>query len=165
MEQRPKISIKLQTADKIIELSALVFFLFIWFVVLSEYSQLPEIIPTHFNGSGKADAFGDKTTILALPIVASVIVLVLTVLNFYPHVFNYPVEITKENAEKQYRIATRMLRCLKLVILITFIFLAYMTLQTINGNANGLGVWALPCVFGLIALPLFFFLIQMFKNS
>ena len=41
------------------------------------YPSLPNIIPTHFNGSGEADAWGDKSTIYLLPFimgVASVVV-------------------------------------------------------------------------------------------
>ena len=165
MEQRPKINIKLQATDKIIELSALMIFLFIWFLALSGYSQLPEIIPTHYNGFGKADAFGNKANILVLPIVASVLAIALTVINFYPHLLNYTVEITEVNAEKQYRIATRMLRCLKLIVLIIFTFIVYMTQQTSKGIADGLGEWILPSVLGLIFIPIFYFLTQMTKNS
>ncbi|ESU23990.1 hypothetical protein FEDK69T_10500 [Flavobacterium enshiense DK69] len=165
MEQKPKISIKLLFTDKIIELLALIVFLSIWFLALSGYSQLPETIPTHYNGFGKADAFGNKANILVLPIVASVLAIALTAINFYPHLLNYTVAITQENAEKQYRLATRMLRCLKLIVLIIFTFIVYMTQQTSKGIADGLGEWILPTILGLIFIPIFYFLTQMSKNS
>ena len=44
-------------------------------------------------------------------------------LNKYPHLFNYPQQITKENAERLYTVGTGMIRTIN--ALITWIFVYY----------------------------------------
>ena len=67
-------------------------------MTVANYFELPEIIPTHYNEAGEADSYGDKLNILALPIISTLLFIGLTILNKRPHLFNYPSEITKENA-------------------------------------------------------------------
>lgn len=165
MEDRPKIKIQLTTFDKIIEAIGWTALIGIWVLALYNYTELPQTIPTHFDGFGKADAYGSKANLLALPLIATAIFILLTILSFFPHLYNYPTSITKENAEKQYRTSIRMFRFLKLIILIVFGLIVCLTQQNINGNADGLGAWFLPFVLGIIFLPLFYFLTQMVKNS
>ncbi|MCG2612275.1 DUF1648 domain-containing protein [Flavobacterium sp. SM15] len=165
MEERPKLKIPLKPFDKIVEALGWAALIGIWILTLSNYTELPQTIPTHFDGSGQADGYGSKMNLLALPLISSVIFIVLTALSFFPHLHNYPAGITQENAEKQYQTSTRMFRFLKLIILIIFGLIVYMTLKTINGTADGLGTWFLPLVLGLIFIPIFYFLTQMVKNS
>src|SRR5689334_19196218 len=114
MSSRPKIKLKLSLADKVIEVAGFLALGFLWTLTVSNFSSLPEIIPTHFNGAGEVDDYGSKNMILILPVIATILFAGLTFLNKFPHLFNYPTEITGENAEKQYRSATRLMRCLKL---------------------------------------------------
>ena len=127
--------------------------------------ELPEIIPTHYNATGKADGFGNKSNILVLPIISTVLFIGLTTLNKYPHIFNYPIEITEQNALHQYTNATRMMRVLKLVIVVIFGLIVFKTIQNVNGNADGLGTWFLPLTMGLIFIPIFYFLINANKKK
>ena len=120
MNKRPQIKLQLNQTDKILEIVGWVSVVGIWALTLTNYSILPEIIPIHFNGAGKADGFGNKTHIFVLPIISTLLFIGLTILNKHPHIFNYPSQITKENAVDQYTNATRMIRVLKLVIVVLF---------------------------------------------
>lgn len=106
MEKRPKIKTVLTTADKITEIFGLLTLIFMWFLSIYNYADLPEIIPVHYNGSGEADAFGNKIEILTLPMVASVIFIVLTTLNFFPHFSTIPApspkKISKNNTAQEH---------------------------------------------------------------
>ena len=134
----------------------------IWALPLINYFDLPEIIPIHFNGAGKADRFGNKTHIFILPIISTLLFIGLTILNKRPHIFNYPSQITKENAVHQYTNATRMMRVLKLVIVLLFGLIIFKTIENVNGNADGLGTWFLPFTIGLfISLTIYFLIISM----
>ncbi len=102
---------------KIIEGMALIVFISIWVMVIYSYNKLPQIIPVHFDLSGNVDRMGDKSSIFTLPFIASFIYLLLTVLNKYPHMFNYIGEITLDNAKSQYTFATRLLMVIKVIVL------------------------------------------------
>ena len=129
MKNRPKIKLKLNTTDKLIEIVGWIAVLGIWVLTIVNYFELPEIIPTHYNGTGKADGFGSRSTILVLPIISTILFIGLTVLNKYPHILNYATEITKENAVQHYANATRLLRFLKLIVVIVFGLIVLRTIQ------------------------------------
>ena len=165
MEERPKIKLELTTIDKIFEIFGWVSILAIWVLTITNYTNLPDIIPIHYNGSGQADGFGGKGNILTLPLVATVLFIGLTILNKFPQVFNYPTNITTDNALIQYISATRMIRYLKLIIVVIFGLIALQTIRNVNGQTRGLGVWFLPLTLGLIFIPLTYFVIKSFKKT
>ncbi|SEA78978.1 DUF1648 domain-containing protein [Psychroflexus halocasei] len=162
---RPKLKVKMTNSDKGLEILGWILLAVIWVLTISKYSQLPETIPIHYNGLGEADGFGNKWNILTLPIVASILYVGMTILNKYPHVFNYPNNITEQNAMKKYKIATRLVRVLKLVVVIIFGLIVFRTLQNINGSADGLGIWFLPLTMALIFIPMAYFLIKMSNDK
>lgn len=165
MNNRPKIKPILTTTDKVIEFICWIALIGIWILTLTNYSALPETIPIHYNGVGEADGFGDKGNILTLPIISTILFIGLTILNKYPHVFNYPNTISEENALQQYTNATRLIRLLKLVIIIIFGLIVFKTIQNVNGNAEGLGVWFLPLTFGLIFIPMAYYLTKLLRTK
>ncbi len=85
MEERPKVKLELTTTDKVFELLGWLSIVAVWILTIKNYNNLPEIIPIHFNGSGQADGFGGKATILTLPIVSTILFIGMTVLNKFPH--------------------------------------------------------------------------------
>lgn len=159
-EQRPKIKLIPSTADKLVDLLGWIVLLAIWGWTFSHFSTLPETIPTHYNAAGEADDFGGKTSIIRLPIIATLLFIGVTVLNRYPHIFNYPTTITQDNALRLYTLATRMLRYLKLVLVTVFGGITFKTIQTASGESSGLGAWFLPLTAGLIFIPLIYFVIK-----
>ncbi len=163
--ERPKITLIPTNADKLVELLGWLILLALWTLTINHYSALPDTIPTHFNAAGEADGFGSKVSIIALPVIASVLFIGLTLLNRYPHSFNYPTAITQDNALRQYTLATRMLRYLKLVLLLVFGGIEFMTIQNATGKAAGLGVWFLPLTLVLVFLPLIYFVVNSFKSN
>lgn len=163
MKERPELKIKLTIADKIFEFVGWLLVVFVWGLSLINYSNLPNSIATHYNYAGKADAFGGKASILLLPFVATVLFTGLTFINKFPHIFNYPTNITKDNALRQYTNATRLIRYLKLIIVLIFGLILYQTIRLANGQTGILGAWSLPSILGLIFLPLIYFIFRSLK--
>ena len=159
-EERPKIKLIPTTRDKLVEILGLLILIALWGYTISHFSNLPETIPTHYNAAGEADDFGGKTSIIRLPIIATLLFIGITVLNQYPHIFNYPTTITQDNALRIYTLATRMLRYLKLVFVTIFGGITFKTIQTASGESSGLGGWFLPLTAGLIFIPLIYFVIK-----
>lgn len=165
MSNRPKLKLNLTTADRVIEVVGLICLIGLWIFTLSNYYSLPETIPIHYNGAGEVDRIGEKWNILALPIVSSILFIGLTILNKYPHVFNYPSTITQENALDYYTNATRLIRFLKLVILIIFGFIVFKTIQNVNRNAVGLGNLFFPLAFGIVLIPMIYYFTKFKKKN
>ena len=165
MNKRPRIKLQLKQTDKILEVVGWVSVFGIWALPLINYFDLPEIIPIHFNGAGKADEFGNKTHIFILPIISTLLFIGLRTLNKHPHIFNYPNQITKENALDQYTNATRMMRVLKLVIIVLFGLIVFRKFQIVNGHADGLGTWFLPFTIGVFIILTLYFLMMSMKDK
>ena len=164
-EERPKIKLIPTTADNLVDLLGWIMLLSIWALTTTHYSTLPDTIPTHFNAAGEADGFGSKASIIGLPVIATLLFIGLTVLNRYPHIFNYPLAITEDNALRLYTLATRMLRYLKLVLVLVFGGIEFMTIQHATGKGAGLGVWFLPLTLVLVFLPLIYFVVKSVQTN
>jgi uncharacterized membrane protein len=151
--------------DQVLELLGWGVLLALWVWTGTSYSSLPDSIPTHFNAAGEADGFGRKASIVGLPVIVTLLYIGLTLLNRFPHIFNFPTPITQDNALRQYTNATRMIRNLKLILVLVFAGISFQTIKQANGEAAGLGVWFLPVTLGAIFLPLLYFVINSIKEK
>jgi uncharacterized membrane protein len=139
--------------------------LFLWLFNLVHFNDLPATIPIHFNGSGIADSYGPRASIFGLPVIGTLLYIGLTVLQKYPQHFNFSVPITTENALYQYTNAVKMIRVLKIIILVLFFAIDYLTMLTAVGKGDGLGKWFLPFTFGVLFIPIIYFFIQSTKSK
>jgi uncharacterized membrane protein len=158
MQERPKIKLEFTYSDLVLEVLGWFTIALLWILTILNYTSLPESIPTHFNASGQVDDYGNKGSILLLPAVGTIIFAVILLLTRIPHIFNYPVTITEENAERQYRNAARMMRYMKFVVVFTFLIIQYRTIETAEGIAKGLGIWFMPVALGITFVPLALFI-------
>jgi len=163
VEPRPKIKLQLSAFDKMMEVAGLLMLLGLWVFALFAYFNLPDIIPTHFNVSGKVDKYGSKTTVIILAIFCTILFIGLSILNKFPNIFNYAIKITSVNAAAQYTLATRMLRILKLSLTIVFTIVLYFIYSTSLGKMKGIAVWFLPFVFCILLIPTIYFIVKSFK--
>ncbi|MEI6090122.1 MAG: DUF1648 domain-containing protein [bacterium] len=164
MGTRPRIKLELTNYDRLFETLGWSILLTLWIFTVTNYYNLPETIPTHFNGAGHIDSFGSKFTIFLLPIIGTILFIGMTLLNNFPHIFNYPTNITADNALEQYTNATKLIRYLKLILVVIFTIITYMIIRTTKGLSDGLGVWFLPLTLGLIFIPVIYYTIKSIKN-
>lgn len=148
MNERPKIKLGLTTTDKIFEILGWTSVLAIWVLTITNYTSLPDTIPIHYNGAGQADGFGGKVNILTLPLIATVLFVGLTILNKFPHIFNYPTNITADNALRQYTSATRLIRYLKFIIVVIFGLISIQTIRNVNGQTSETALQGLQTLAG-----------------
>lgn len=157
---RPKLKIELDTSDWIIEIVGALFLILMLGFPIYYFKELPDIIPRHFNAAGEPDGFSQKNIIWILPVIGVVMYVGMFFLNKFPHIFNYPTEITIENAERQYRIATKLMRTLNMLISASFFYIGYSTIQTALNKQDGLGTLFLPIfllgIFGTIGSYIYF---------
>lgn len=95
------------------------------FLPIHYFSILPDTIPIHFNARGEADRFGSKFIIWLLPMFSIALHFLFKWLFKRPHQFNYMVEITEDNAEKQYTLAIKAMRIIHLAIQCLFLYIVY----------------------------------------
>ena len=161
MEARPQIIIKLTRVDKALETLYLIILILLWVATIAGFSELPEQIPSHFNAAGEADDYSNRISIFMLPVVASIIYTGITLLNRYPHLFNYPAKVTVENARHLYTSATRFFRIIKLTVVIIFSAIVLLTYKAVFTKSEGIGAWFLPAILALILVPVLIYSLKL----
>ncbi|TYB77353.1 DUF1648 domain-containing protein [Bizionia gelidisalsuginis] len=111
---RPKLKIDCDKSDRIIEALTLLSLLFSFAFIAHHYSDLPDRVPAHFGLDGEVNRYDEKSMIWLVPMLLSAICFGVYKLNKHPYIYNYPVKITENNAEKQYRSSTKITRYINL---------------------------------------------------
>ena len=145
-KERPIIKIEKETLDWFIEMTGISALIVLIVLPMLYYSELPDIVPTHFGLDGTPDDYGSKSFIWFLPGLGVALYVGLSLLNRVPHVFNYPVEITPVNAKKQYYLATKLVRVLNTAIACIFSYLNYVIIQSSSGTMSGESMVITPAI-------------------
>lgn len=98
---------------------------------------LPALIPTHYGISGAPNAYGGKETLLIAPILSTCLSVLLTIWSRYPHLVNYPWQITAENAPRQYALASLLLLGITLEMVWMFCGLQWLLIQAAQSPPTG----------------------------
>lgn len=127
-------------------------------IVVQAWEALPERIPIHFGISGRPDGWGSKEAIALLPVVGLVLEGVLTLVNLYPHTWNYPVPITEENARVQYQLGRSLLVWMKAELIWLLALILWQQVQVAVGQGetmnNGSIFTGLIVIFGTVGVYL-----------
>lgn len=145
---RPRIKVPFDTFDMIVEFSSITLILLMWTYTIITFSDLPETIPTHFNSHGEADDWGSKWTIWIIPFIGSILYTGLFVINKFPHLHNYMVNITEENALKNYKFSTRIVRVINFLCALLMAYITYKIIVGAKGEYVSMGSWFFPVIIG-----------------
>lgn len=160
MHNRPRIKVEWDRLDYMMEIAGWFLLAAALFITIYFYPKLPDIVPSHFNAAGEADGWSGKGTIWISPAIAFVLFMGIRILTNYPHHLNYISPITEENAEYQYRLATRLLRSINLVIAGLFFYIQWSIVNTALGKWEGSGKWFLPMFIMLIGSITIFYIVK-----
>ena len=140
----------------------LLIFLAVIIYLVIQFPSLPDRVPGHYNASGTVDRWGSKIELLILPIVAAGLWTLMTIVERYPHSYNY-LNLRKDNIEAQYRNAVLMINVLKNECVLLFSFLIFQGIRVAAGEAEGLGAFFLPIFLVVILGSMVIFLIKMLR--
>jgi uncharacterized membrane protein len=161
---RPVVRPEMVPLDWLLEALALLGILFFLGFVIYQYPRLPDSIPSHFNGAGKPDDYSGKSSMLFLAGIGIFIYILLSLIALVPHQFNYTIKITPANALKQYTVAIRLIRYLKVAIICLFFYIGYATVRVVGNEDSGLGLWFTPIALGGIFIPVIIYVIVAARN-
>ncbi len=103
-------------------------------------------IPIHYNLYGEIDDWGSRSFLWIIPIIAIAFYIILSLGEKFHKKLNYPIKITKNNAEEVYRIAIQLIRTLKALFLV---ILAYIN------NISLAYAYGYNCYFNKFIMPFF----------
>ncbi|MGA8671351.1 MAG: DUF1648 domain-containing protein [Terracidiphilus sp.] len=127
-----------------------------WFTWSALYSpnRLPDRVPTHFDAAGNPNAWGSPNGMILLPIVATVLYLLVSLVSRLPESFHYPVRTTPQNIARLQTVTLNMVLWLKVEIVCLFALLQWVWIQAARSGDGHLFPMILPffiaAVFGTI---------------
>lgn len=143
---------KLQLA---LEIIGLLFLVGMVVFIYTQWDQIPQQIPMHYNALGEIDSWGSKYQTLILPTISILLYIFITVVSFFPQIWNVPVQITDENKEVVYLSTKNLIIFMKVEMLIIFFYLNYHTV-----TAQPLSITFLPISMIIIFGTLIFFIVR-----
>ena len=135
-----------------------------WFTVLStvgitawllvRYPSLPDTVATHFDARGQADDWGPRWSVLVVAGIMVVLSLALAAMSTRPRGFNYPTEVTEDNAQAIYREGERMLVWTLLGMQAIYLGIVWSVIESGGGPLLAVGLVGLigASVVGIIRL-------------
>lgn len=162
---QPPLSLPLKAPDLVLMTMCAVVLLGTWVYAVHGYYSLPETIPAHFTLKGEVDRYDNKLFLLLFPIFSTFSAPPLLWLATKPHLFNFPVRITPENMERQYRLACRMIRVICLTLLLIFALIEVMMISSARHPEQGPQLWIIPLILVITFIPLVVYLVLASKHK
>lgn len=150
--RRPAPDYRTGAATRAVRVAAWALFLGGVLLIAARYPALPATIPTHFDATGTPDGFGPRTSILWLPVVWLVLQAGILALSRYPRIFNYPVPVTADNAQRLYREGERLMVALGAGMAVIFLGIVLMVLDGASTGRLVLGAGPVLAGAGLVGL-------------
>lgn len=123
-------------------------------LIISQWGNLPEEIPAHFNAKGEVDRWGSKIEVLILPGIGIFMWIFLGLLEKAPHMHNYPARLNERNVEAFYLNSRKLCNEVKNFCLILFAIISCEIVLVALGKIEGLGWWFLPVVLIGTGIPI-----------
>lgn len=162
MNERPKLTLKKTPFEVIFNSITLLLFLISLAYLLFVWRALPLEVPAHYNALGEVDRWGSKVEMIIIPFFALLMWIGMTVLEKYPHVYNY-MNLTPDNVRSQYINARLMMNVIKNIIVLLFVYLTWSNIQVALGNHDSLSSWFMPIFLVLLFIPMGYFIIRSFR--
>lgn len=123
--ERPELHIRWNKLDYVFEIITLIGVTVIWGITFwFDYADTYQLIPTHYDIQGNATSYDDGSSLFFNSIFVTASYLLLSWLAKYPHKFNYPSDITSENAYNAYKAGARLVRSLKFSVVFIFLLIS-----------------------------------------
>jgi uncharacterized membrane protein len=145
-------SVPLTALDKALEFFGALSLLVAVAAPLFYYSQIPDIIPIHFNFAGMPDDYGAKIHIVIVPWIGVVMYTGLFLVKRYSSRMNYPVPVTDDNREILLTLTLQMMRWIRFIIAVLFLYLVTSMVQIGLGVSERASIYIV--VYFLLALLL-----------
>lgn len=109
MKNKPVIKIKLELTDKVLYSTSAILFYYLIYFSFYAYSAAPNKVPYKFDSQGNAINTGASEIFILFPVIAIFVNSLIIYFSRVPHLGNYIIKITEENAYVQYQLASRFL--------------------------------------------------------
>ena len=139
----------------IFEITFAIIAIIVWGLIIWLVHRAPDIVPTHFDASGKPNAYGSPAGITVPCIILTIAAISMMVLAYFPRHINMPFKMTNI---QQVKLAIRQLRIAGIIFMFIPLAVIYMMLGMKTPSPAPLLV-----MIGLLLLEIIVFTILIYK--
>ena len=124
----------------------------VWITAQAMYGRggLPARVAVHFDAAGNPNAWGSRGALVALPITAILLYILMTVVARFPASFNFPVRVTPRTRPRLEALALEMIACLKAEVVWLFAWIQHVTIELARSGRGGLSPFFMPVVLTVV---------------
>ncbi|HAL65100.1 MAG TPA: hypothetical protein DCP10_05995 [Bacteroidales bacterium] len=138
---RPRINIKRTKLDYFFESISIISLALSFIIIAYYWGKYPNSVAIHYNALGQADSYGSKWLLIILPLTGLLTYIGMTYLNRFPHIFNYPVEVSERNAELLYKIGKRLISFMKMMVCLLVLYITFSQTSSMIFHRSGVNVF------------------------
>lgn len=156
----------MRKALDIVSLAGLAVLIWITADALAGPHRLGGPIPTHFDVSGHPNGWGTPWVLLFLPIAATVLYVLMTLVARYPGSFNYPARVTRANLRRLQALALQMIAWLKAEVVWLLALIQISVVHAARTGHSG-GIWAalMPTALGVVLGTIVGYVVAMRRSA
>ena len=139
----------------IFEITFAIIAIIVWGLIIWLVHRAPDIVPTHFDASGKPNAYGSPAGITVPCIILTIAAISMMVLAYFPRHINMPFKMTNI---QQVKLAIRQLRIAGIIFMFIPLAVSYMMLGMKTPSPT-----PLLAIIGLLLLEIIVFTILIYK--
>ena len=151
--------------EMIVELVILLLVIGTVVFTLLTFPKLPETVPTHIGATGQVDGYGKKSSLLAMPLLSLITYIGLSILQRFPNVFNYPIEVTENNVDALHSLGIKMIRCMKLFVVLIFAVGTCLFTESAFGRDFPAGYALVAILLVLMSVMIVYYIVKMSKQK
>ena len=121
------------TEGTVFEVAFAIVALVVWGIIVWLIHQAPDIVPTHFDGSGNPNAYGSPAGVIIPCGILTIVAIGLMVIAYYPHLINTTTKITNI---RQVELTIRSTRVAGITLLLLALAVAYIMLGMSKPSAT-----------------------------
>lgn len=156
--EKPELDIEKLAVAKVFDVLVVALFAAALVYLIVQWNQLPDEIPAHFGGDGEVDRYGSRAELLLLPVIGLIMWVGMSVLEKYPHTYNY-INLRPDNKEIQYRYGILFMNVIKNLSTLLFVFLIWQMTDIAMARIDSLNmpifITLLVLLFGSIGFYLY----------
>lgn len=119
-------------------------------LTILNWDKIPEIIPMHYDFLGNPNRWGNKSELIILIVIMSLMYIIMTVVEKYPKYWNTGVKITEENKDRVYPILLHLLTTTKFIMMCIFTYISVNTIGEVKIHALFVPIFILVLFVNLI---------------
>src|SRR5690554_6665695 len=144
---QPKIEVEASPAERALEVVCIIALAYTLLLPALRWDSIPATVPTHFDASGEVTTMGPRAALWLLVGITVLLYIGMSAIQRIPHMYNYPVRITEQNAAAQYRLGRLFMAAMKAWCVLLFAGIIHIILRAALGGP-GVGTGFLVFTFG-----------------